>query len=173
MTRHLLLRAAPSCSHALSPGLLATIKATCTTSGAGSRGGVKTKWAHVGEWQRRGRCCEGMKAMAAAQGKYAPVMRAILKSAWGAIPLSRSAGLLLLPCFCHLSSRPHSCLTCLFFSPSPQRLPPALQFVHFQPHCYSGAFQQLSDIRNQAGDQSRPRVQGGALQGQLVKSFHF
>lgn len=53
--------------------------------------------------------------MAAAQGKYAPIIRAILKSAWGAIPLSRSpALLLLLPCFAISHGCILSCLTCLF-----------------------------------------------------------
>lgn len=67
----------------------------------GSGRGVKKKRAIVREWRaaEREMLCEGMEALAAVQGKYAPVMRAILKSAWGAIPLSRSAGLLLLPCF--------------------------------------------------------------------------
>lgn len=121
------------------------------------------------EWEM---LCEGMEALAAVQGKYAPVIRAILKSAWGgrflylALPASSSCPVLpsLIPSALLLNLP-------LFFQPP--RLLPALQFVHFQPHCYSGAFQQLSDIRKHTGDQSSPRVQGGELQGQLVKSFHF
>lgn len=73
--------------------------------------GVKKKRANVGER------CEGMKAMAAAQGKYAPVMRAILKSAWGAIPLSRSAALLLLPCLPSLIASTLLLNLPLFFPP--------------------------------------------------------
>lgn len=67
----------------------------------GSGRGVKKKGPIVRERRAAEReiLCEGMEALAAVQGKYAPVIRAILKSAWGAIPLSRSAGLLLLPCF--------------------------------------------------------------------------
>lgn len=49
-----------------------------------------------------GMCVREREAMAAAQGRYAPIIRAILKSAWGAIPLSRSPAPLAL--FCHLSS---------------------------------------------------------------------
>lgn len=65
--RHLLLRAAPSCTHvrspcgrARTPDSLATVEATCSTSGqlssfTGGRRGVKKKRANVGERQRRGR----------------------------------------------------------------------------------------------------------------------
>lgn len=66
----------------------------------GSGRGVKKKGAKAAERlaAEREMLCKAMEALAAVQGKYAPVIRAILKSAWGAIPLSRSAGLLLLPC---------------------------------------------------------------------------
>lgn len=53
--------------------------------GAGGRGSVR---GNVCVWER--------EVMATAQGKYAPIIRAILKSALGAIPLSCSPSLLLL-----------------------------------------------------------------------------
>lgn len=64
-------------------------------------------------------CEREREAMAAAQGKYAPIIRPILKSAWGAIPLSRSpALLLLLPCFAISHRCILSWLTCLFPPPT-------------------------------------------------------
>lgn len=122
----------------------------CWTSGpvtGSGRGVMKNAWAAAASREMsQGRWLQLM------QGKYTPVMRAILKSALrGAIPLSRSAILLLSPSTLLLNlplragggvgwgwgggaqSTPSSCTPI---------------FVHFQPRCYCRAFQQLCDIRN-------------------------
>lgn len=89
------------------------------------------------ECERECVCVCEREVMATAQGKYAPIIRAILKSALGAIPLSCSPSLLLLlPCF-PISHHSHALLhNLLFFHP-----PLILQSVHFHFSCYNARYQ--------------------------------